>query len=146
MSFRSGFGVCQTCNFVGTLPEPAKQAQHVSIGRMAKAGPSASVQVRAAKQRFSVGLPLILPCDAQNLLDSGSGDALMRYTNLVEAVRDSRFDLVCSSTGEIPWRFALALALLSCRIRIVARAPSTKDLGRSHARASARSHAISHWF
>ena len=29
---------------------------------------------------FSVGLPLILPGDAQKLLDSGSGDALLMST------------------------------------------------------------------
>jgi hypothetical protein len=45
----------------------------------------------------------------------------MRDVHLVEAVRDLfSADLVNSSAGEIPWRFALDLALLSCRIRIVA--------------------------
>ena len=58
------------------------------MGRLVAAEPSAPVQVRAAEQCFSVGLPLILPCDAQKLLDSGSGGALMRDVHLVEAVRD----------------------------------------------------------
>ena len=122
---------CQTStrlmlNVVGAVPQPAEQAQRVSIGRVVSAEPYAPVQVRAAEQCSSVGLPLILPCDAQKLFDSGSGDALMRDVHLVEAVRDCLLPISSnSSAGETPWRFALALALLSCRIRIVARAPST---------------------
>jgi hypothetical protein len=88
MSLRSGLGVApsQTYNVIGAVPQAAKQAQHVSLGRMVAAEPSAPVQLTAAA--FSVGLPLILPCDAQKLLDSGSGEAFMRDVHLVEAVRD----------------------------------------------------------
>ena len=151
----------QTCNVVGAVPQPAKQEQHVSIGRIVSAGPSAPVQVRAAEQCFSVGLPLILPCDAQKLLDSSSGDALVRDVHLVGAVRNSLLPISsaraparshgvslwlwlcspvgsassppisCSSSAEIPCRFALALLLLVFEIRNFAGAAGALALRRS---------------
>jgi len=148
--FRSGLGVApnQTYNVVGAVPQPAKQAQHEPIGRMVAAEPSAPVQVTAAERCFSVGLPLILPCDDQKLLDSGSGDALGRGCKRLSAVERRRdpmesrsssgsallsdphrcrsYDrlrfgpISCSSFGEIPCNVALAMVLLFSEIRNVA--------------------------
>ena len=103
---------CQTCNVVDAVPEPAKQEQHVSIGRMVATGPSAPVQVRAPEQCFSIGLHLILHCDAQKLLNSGSGDALMRDVNLVEAVRNSLLPIL--STRAPARSHAVSLWLWLC--------------------------------
>ena len=134
---------CQTCNVVDAVPEPAKQEQHVSIGRMVATGPSAPVQVRAPEQCFSVGLHLILPYDAQKLLDSGAGDALMRDVHLVEAVRNSLLPILSTRAPARSHGVSVPLALLSCRIRIVAGATRKCDLGRYRARAPPRFHAVS---
>jgi hypothetical protein len=137
---------CLMLNVVGAVPQPAKQAQHVSIGRMVAAEPSAPVQVRAAEQCFSVGLPLILPCDAQKLLDSGSGDALMRDVHLVEAVAIRLLPI--SSTRAPARSHGVSLWLWLCSPVGSASLPELqplKCLGRSRVRASARSHAMSLW-
>ena len=66
-------------------------AGEASTARIHRAHGSSEILCACAGESsgaFSFGLPLILPCDAQKLWDSGSGDALMQDVHLVEAVRD----------------------------------------------------------
>jgi hypothetical protein len=75
LHFRFGFGVAP-------MPDVQRRWSCAAAGEAS----TARTHIRrrnlfaVTAAAFSVGLPLILPGDAQKLLDSGSGDALLMST------------------------------------------------------------------
>ena len=156
MAFRCGFGVAPMPDVQRRRSRAA--AGEASTARVHRAPGSSGTFCTCAGESSAAAFPCRLvshlPCDAQKLSDSGSGDAFMRDVHLVEAARDCLLpissaraparshgvslwlwcsfslrsatspelqvheawaDLVTSGNGEIPRRFALALAALQCQ-------------------------------
>ena len=89
MPLRFGFGVGPMLDAQGRRNcAGAGEAITYPRGAVQQWSPSHLCKLEQRSSAGSVGSPLMLPCDAQELLNSGSGDALMADVHVLDAEED----------------------------------------------------------